>query len=304
MLRAPILFMSRRRGIQTLALKTPLLRRLARRFVAGETLDEAMAAVRTLRRAGITATLDHLGESVTDTAGAQEAASAYIAALKRIAEEDLDCSISLKLSQMGLGISPRLCRDNLAAVLQTARRYNNFVRIDMESHQYVDATLSLYRELRGDGFDNLGVVIQAYLYRSQADTEALLEQEASVRLVKGAYDEPSSVAYPSKRDVDASFRRLAALLLSAGNAPAIATHDERLLLWTERYVAERGIEPSSFEFEMLYGVRRDLQERLARRGYRMRVYIPYGSDWYAYLMRRLAERPANLFFLLSNLFRG
>ncbi len=304
MLRAPLLFLARQRTCRDLLMGHGFSRRVALRFVAGETLDDAIAVVRALNRAGIRATLDHLGENVADPEAARRAAADYVEALNRIAASGVDCNVSLKLSQMGLDLSRDLCRANVEAVIAAAARHGNFVRIDMESSQYVQRTLDLYTDLRARGFTNVGVVIQSYLYRSRADVEKLLAQRARIRLVKGAYSEPASIAYPRKRDVDTNFLRLAALLLEHGNYPAIATHDEKIIEWTKRYACEHGIDRSRFEFQLLYGIRRDLQQALARQGYNVRVYVPYGSEWYPYLMRRMAERPANLFFVLANLFRG
>lgn len=303
MLRAPLLYLSRRKRFQHLIMGLGVSRRLALRFVAGDTLDDAIAVVRMLNRSSIRATLDHLGEHVLSAQDARRAAAAYVAALNRIAAEGVDSNVSLKLTQMGLDLSLDLCRENVAAVLRAAAAHDNFVRIDMESSACVEHTLALYEDLRARGYANLGVVIQSYLYRSAADVEKLIQMEARVRLVKGAYDEPPEVAYPRKRDVDENFLRLAACLLERGNYPAIATHDERIIAWTKHYAAERGIAPTRFEFQLLYGIRRDLQQALAREGYNVRVYVPFGSEWYPYLMRRLAERPANLLFFLGHLFR-
>lgn len=304
MLRAPLLYLANRKGFQSLIMGHGFSRRLALRFVAGDTLEDAIAAVRALNRAGIKATLDHLGENVGDAEAARLAAHAYVTALHRIAASGVDSNVSLKLSQMGLDLAPELCRENIENVLEAAARHGNFVRIDMESSAYVQRTLDLYYDLRARGYANVGVVIQSYLYRSQADVEKLIAHGARVRLVKGAYSEPSSVAFPRKRDVDQNFIRLAAMLLEHGDYPAIATHDERIVDWTKRFAAEHGIARGRFEFQLLYGIRRDLQEKLAGEGYNVRVYVPYGSEWYPYLMRRLAERPANVLFILGNLFRG
>lgn len=304
MLRAPLVFLSQRKTFKQLIMGVSLTRRLAMRFVAGDTLAEAMMVVRALNAGGARATLDHLGENVVNLHDARRAAAAYVTALNGIAAEGVDSNVSLKLSHMGLDISRDLCLDNLNAVLRTARERNNFVRIDMESSSYVGRTLSIYEDLRARGFANVGVAIQSYLYRSEADVKKMVALGTRVRLIKGAYDEPASVAFPKKRDVDANFRRLAAMLLERGNYPAIATHDKRIIDWTKRHADEHGIGRERFEFQLLYGIRRDLQQQLVAEGYNVRVYVPYGNEWYAYLMRRLAERPANLFFILTNLFRG
>lgn len=303
MLRAPLLYLSQRKSFQHLITGLALSRRVARRFVAGETLDDAIAAVAALNRAGCRATLDHLGENTSDPEAARRAAAATVTALNRIAATGVDSNVSIKLTQMGLDLSEDLCLDNVRSILDTAAGHGNFVRIDMEGSAYTERTLALGYLLRELGYDNVGVVIQSYLYRSHADVQKLIAEGVRVRLVKGAYNEPPSLAYPRKRDVDASFLRLAELLLLHGNYPAIATHDERIITWTERFAEEHGIGRERFEFQLLYGIRRDLQERLAREGYNVRVYVPYGDEWYGYLMRRMAERPANLFFVLANLLR-
>lgn len=301
-LRDSLLYLSRQRQIGQTIGRVPLARRLAERFVAGETLDQAIDVVRALNGRRIRATLDHLGESVTSFREAEQAADAYVEILDRIAAEGVDSNVSLKLTQMGLDLDVRLCRLNLRRVVEQARRQGNFVRVDMESSDYTQITFDLVRELRAE-YEHVGVVVQSYLYRSRADVERLIEEGTRVRLCKGAYAEPPTVAYPDKRDTDRSFVELMELLLLKGNYPAIATHDERLIRHALRFARERGIEPSRFELQMLHGIRRDLQNRLARDGYNVRVYVPFGTEWYPYLMRRLAERPANLTFLLSNVFR-
>jgi proline dehydrogenase len=304
MLRTPLLYLSQRKGFKQLIMRLGISRQLALRFVAGDTLADAIAAVRALNASGIRASLDYLGENVVAVEDARRAAAAFVAALNRIAAEGVDSNVSIKLTQMGLDLSLDLCQQNVEAILQVAAERGNFVRIDMESSACVGPTLNFYEHLRAKGYQNVGVVIQSYLYRSQADVEKLIEMHARVRLVKGAYNEPPSVAFPRKRDVDENYIRLAERLLEHGNYPAIATHDERIIEWTKRFTAERGIGRERFEFQLLYGIRRDLQQQLAAEGYNVRVYVPYGGEWYGYLMRRIAERPANLFFVLSHLFRG
>jgi proline dehydrogenase len=304
MLRTPLLYLSQRKGFKQLIMRLGISRQLALRFVAGDTLADAIAAVRALNASGIRASLDYLGENVVVVDDARRAAAAFVSALNQIAAEGVDSNVSIKLTQMGLDLSLDLCRQNVEAILRVAVDHENFVRIDMESSACVGRTLDFYEDLRAKGHQNVGVVIQSYLYRSQADVEKLIQLGARVRLVKGAYNEPPSVAYPRKRDVDENYLRLAERLLENGNYPAIATHDERIIEWTKRFAAERGIGRERFEFQLLYGIRRDLQQRLAAEGYNVRVYVPYGGEWYGYLMRRIAERPANLFFVLSHLFRG
>jgi proline dehydrogenase len=286
----------------------PAFRRMARRFVAGDTLDDAVQAIRALRGLGLDASLDHLGESVTDRDMARRAAADYVAALERLTQEGLPAHLSVKLTQLGLDLDRDLCLENLRSILTRAGAVGSFVRIDMEGSDYTERTLAVYRELR-TGFDNLGVVIQAYLLRSQTDVEALAASGANIRLCKGAYKEPASIAYPRKADVDASYLRLLQVFfrpesLAAGARVAVATHDEKMITWTREYTFAHGVPASAFEFQMLYGIRRDLQQSLASLAYPVRVYVPYGAQWYPYFSRRLAERPANLLFTMRNLFRG
>ena len=276
---------------------------MALRFVAGETLDDGMRVARRLNDRGVGAMLDHLGENVESARQASAAADGYVLALKRIAEEGLtNGNISIKLTQLGLDVSEEICLENSHRVLETAGDLGTLVMIDMESSEYVDRTLSVYRVLRKD-HPGVGVCIQAYLYRSAEDVRALAAEGATVRVCKGAYLEGPTVAFPRKAEVNQSYSRLASTLLAAGCTVHIATHDERLIEGALRFVERRGIPAHRFEFQMLYGIRRDLQERLLRAGFPVRVYVPYGSQWYPYLTRRLAERPANLWFLASNLVR-
>lgn len=275
---------------------------MARRFVAGETLADAIDVVRAINRQGMTATLDHLGENVSSRQEAIDAADAYRRALREIARAGVQCNVSLKLTHMGLDLGDDFARTNTARVVEEAAELGNFVRIDMEGSEYVDWTLAVFHALYDD-HKNVGIVLQAYLYRTQSDLERVLEMGARVRLVKGAYLEPPTVAFASKAEVDANFIRLAKMMLSRGNYPAIATHDPVMIAAVRRYAGEQRIDRGSFEFQMLYGIRRDLQTTLVRDGYNMRVYVPYGTQWYSYLMRRLAERPANLMFVIGNILR-
>lgn len=303
LLRAPVLWLAERNAVRRLAMEGGMARRVALRFVAGETLTDGLQAARELNAAGVGAMLDHLGENVSSAAQASGAADAYVLALKRIQEEGLaDANISVKLTQLGLDVSEEACLENARRVLEAAAERDLLVMIDMESFGYVEPTLRIHRALRED-FPRVGVCIQAYLYRSAADARDLAARGATVRVCKGAYLEPPTVAYPRRADVARSFARIAATLLSAGCEVHLATHDERLIDGACRFVDRRGIARDRFEFQMLYGIRRDLQERLAADGYRLRVYVPYGSQWFPYLTRRLAERPANLWFLASNLLR-
>jgi proline dehydrogenase len=282
-------------------------RAMARRFVAGETMADAVAAVRALNEQGLLVTLDHLGENVTSETEARDATTAVLEMLEEIETLDLRSGVSVKLTQLGLDVSPGLALENLGRIVARAEQASRFVRIDMESHDYVQVTLDLFEEVWGR-HRNVGVVIQAYLYRSADDIARLVEMGASVRLVKGAYDEPPEVAYADKADTDANFVRLMEQLLgeearASGVFPAIATHDTKLIDWAKDHSRRHGISPEQFEFQMLYGIRSGLQRQLAGEGYRVRAYVPYGSQWYPYFMRRLAERPANVFFLLRNLLR-
>lgn len=277
----------------------------AGRFVAGETLDEALAAVKSLNDSGIVATLDHLGEYVTNAAEADQTAEACLAVLDGIEQTQVQCNLSLKLTSLGLDLDGDLCRQNMRRIVAKAAAQGNFVRIDMEDSERTDKTLSLLRELVDEfGPAHIGTVIQAYLFRSEADLAELGRLETNVRLVKGAYMEPASVAFPAKADVDNNFIKLIHYYLQHGPYTAVATHDPAVIENVREYVAANGISPDRFEFQMLYGIRRDLQAELAQNGYRVRVYVPFGTDWYGYFTRRLAERPANLGFLLSNLFKN
>ena len=304
-MRASLLWLSRRRSLGRLATRLPVTRSMVARFVAGETLDEAIAALQKLNAAGFRTTVDVLGEAVASADAARAAADEYRAVLDALAAHDLDRNVSLKLSQMGLKLDPAVCRENVARIYERAAELEAFVRVDMEDSATTDATLGLWRELRplNAGRGDSGVVIQASLRRSAQDVEALIDEHARVRLCKGAYVEPFSVAFPDKADVDAAYATLMARLLRDGTFPAIATHDEHLLARAVALVREEGIAPDRFEFQMLFGVRRDLQERLLKAGFGVRVYVPFGTQWYPYFMRRLAERPANVAFLLRSLVR-
>src|SRR5215212_5654158 len=304
-LRSSLLWLSRRRSLGRLATRLPVTRSMVARFVAGETLEEALAALNRLAEAGFRTTVDVLGEAVMSTDDATTATESYLATLDALAARGLDRNVSVKLSQMGLAIDRQACRENVRRILERAADHEAFVRIDMEDHSTTDATLALWRELRSvnAGRGDSGVVIQAALRRSAADIEQLIEERARVRLCKGAYVEPASVAFPDKVDVDVAYATLMERLLADGTFPAIATHDERLIGRAVAFTRERGIDPNRFEFQMLYGVRRDVQERLVRAGFGVRVYVPFGKQWYPYFMRRLAERPANVAFILRSILR-
>jgi len=301
MLRKTFLYLSEQKTLREFAVKNPLARRFASRFVAGETLDMAVAAVRELNGRGISASLDVLGESVTAVEEARSSAAMVVETQERIAAERLDCNVSVKLSQMGLDLDPGLCAENMRRILERGRDLGMFVRIDMESSAHTERTLGLFeREFLPVHGDRVGIVLQSYLRRTSADVDRLIGVRARIRLCKGAYDEPAAVAFPAKADVDRSYGDLMERLLERGNYPALATHDPALIVRARQFVATKGIAPDRFEFQMLYGVRRDLQEELQRAGYRLRVYVPFGTHWYPYFMRRLAERPANIAFILGN----
>jgi proline dehydrogenase len=304
MLRSTLLYLSNRPGAARFVRKNAMAKRFARRFVAGEELREAMAAVQSLNQRGITASLDLLGESVRSEQDARDAGATYLTILDAIRERGLDANVSVKLTALGLDISEDLCVAVLGEIVRRASTYNSFVRIDMESSAYTDRTLRLFRDRLYPEFgNNVGIVLQSYLHRTRADVARAIELGCRVRLCKGAYREPPSISFASKGDVDHNYIQCMQELISRGNYPGIATHDTRIIEHAKQYVTEQSISRDRFEFQMLYGVRRDLQERLVREGYRMRVYVPFGSHWYPYLMRRLAERPANVAFMAGSVLR-
>jgi proline dehydrogenase len=291
-----------RRGRQ-FATHAPGARALTRRFVAGETVEDGIAAARALNADGFKVTLDYLGESVSDRAEATAAADTYIRLIDGIAAGGLDANVSLKLTQMGQDIDEAFLHENLARVLARARSHEMFVRFDMESSDYTQRTIDFFRRLWDEGHRNIGLVLQSYLRRTEQDTRLANQLGARVRLCKGAYTEPPTVAFPEKRDVDANFVRLAQILLSDGTYPGIATHDPAMIRATREWAAAHSIPPSAFEFQMLYGVARDAQHELVAAGYNVRVYVPFGEAWYPYLMRRMAERPANLLLIVNAVVR-
>jgi proline dehydrogenase len=298
MLRSVLLYLSEQERVQRFVLERKLARRVSRRFVAGETLDEAMAVARDLEARRMKVSLDHLGESVERERQAIQATNDYISILERIGcEEGVTASISIKPTQIGLAIDPDLCRRNLRRLAEAARERGNFVRIDMESSQYTELTLSVFYELVEE-FENLGVVIQSYLRRSEADVRKLAALSAPVRLCKGAYKEPEKLAFQKKSEVNDSFVQLLEMLMRSEAPLAVATHDGQMIEAAKRLMRELPDRRAPVEFQMLYGIRRDLQARLVEEGFRMRIYVPYGHEWYPYFMRRMAERPANLFFVL------
>jgi proline dehydrogenase len=276
-------------------------RSFARRFIAGETVEDAIAAVRQLEAQHLHHTLDHLGESIATLEGMETCTREYISLIEEVARAGVERNISLKLTQLGLDVDRAICLDNLRRILAAADRHEFFVRIDMESSKYTEATLSTFETVWRLGNRGVGVVLQSCLYRTEQDFERVHALGARVRLVKGAYREPKTVAFQRKSDVDAAYLRLATRLLSEGTYPAIATHDEAIIAEVKRFAAAQAIGPDRYEFQMLYGIRRDLQASLVDEGYRVRVYVPFGNEWFPYFMRRLGERPANVWFVLRSL---
>jgi proline dehydrogenase len=307
MLRAFFIYLSKLHWMRSLILKLVFTRKASRRFVAGETAQAAIEVVRQLNRQNILATLDHLGEDVHTEADARSARDDYVCILDLI-QSGVQSHVSLKLTQFGLDLSEDVCRELVASVIEKAAQVGTFVRIDMEGAPHTERTLAVYRDMR-QKYSNVGIVIQAYLHRTEGDIKGLVNDGiAHIRLCKGAYREPASIAFPRKADVDANMVRLMRFMLgdeakAHGAYLAMATHDVKMIEVTKKFVAEHNISKDTFEFQMLYGIRRDLQQQLAAEGYRMRVYVPYGNEWYPYFMRRLAERPANIWFILSNFFR-
>lgn len=302
MLRTTLLHLSESKRLARWSMKNGISRRVAQRFVAGETLDQAIAAARTLNQSGFPVSLDLLGENVLDKDGAVRAADTYVAMFDRIAAERIDGNISLKLTQLGLDLDPALCESLVLRIAEGGARQSNFFRIDMEGSPCTQRTVDLCKRVRART-NAVGTVIQSYLFRSEQDVRELVASGCRIRLVKGAYKEPPEIAYPKKEDVDANFVKLMKILLPSGIYNAIATHDPHMIDATKEFAAANGIGKGQFEFQMLYGIRTDLQKQLLREGHRLRVYIPLGTDWFPYFMRRLAERPANLTFFLRNLFR-
>jgi len=304
MLRRTFLYLSEQPRVFAFIRGNRLARRLASRFVAGETLDSAAAAVRELNAKGISASLDLLGESVTKADEARACAASVVEILERIAADKLDCNVSVKLTQLGLDLDRALCVENVRRIVDRGRDLGISVRIDMESSAHTQRTLDLFeQDLLPVYGDRVGIVIQSYLRRSAADIDRLIAAKARVRLCKGAYKEPAAVAFPDKKDVDRSYVELIEKLLERGHLPAVATHDPALIAHVRRFVEAKGIAADKFEFQMLYGIRRDLQEQLVKDGWGMRVYVPFGTEWYPYFMRRLAERPANALFIAKNMLR-
>ena len=320
MLRSLFIYLSKAAWAQRLITNWGFAWRMASRFVAGETCADAVRAIRELNEKCISATLDHLGEHTSTVEEADRATQDALTVLNEIDQAGVRANISIKLTQIGMGLDEEICRRNLVRILDLAKAHGNFVRIDMEDTPYTDITLAIYYSMLQRGFNvsQVGMVVQSYLYRTEADVRKLLEYNTRIRLVKGAYKEPSDKAFPKKADVDANFDLLtkqmidAALKVEANRIstdghvppmPAIATHDEKRIAFAKQYAEKVGLPKEALEFQMLYGIRRDLQEQLVKQDYPVRVYVPFGTHWYPYFMRRLAERPANIWFFVSNYFK-
>jgi proline dehydrogenase len=303
--RSALIYLSRQEWLKEFAAKFGLFKKLTTRFIAGETIDEAVAAIRDLNAHGCAASFDHLNESVASVAETEAEVLEYLDVLAHIDETRIDSNVSIKLSQFGLEIDPELAYRNARRIVADAARRGNFVRVDMEGSTVTQATIDLFKRLRAEfGLNDVGIVVQSYLYRTMDDVRDLLQIPARIRICKGAYNEPPEVAYPDKKDVDDNYVRVMQVLLRSGVYHGIATHDPKMIEATIEFAQREGIGRDAFEFQMLYGIRRDLQDQLARDGYRMRVYVPYGKHWYPYFMRRLAERPANIWFVLKNMLKG
>lgn len=306
MLRAAFIALSENRSLRQIAESSSIGHKVSSRFVAGTTVEEALRATQETNALGMSVSLDNLGENVTNAEEAQHSAQLYHELLDRITERALDANVSLKLTHMGFDVDQKLAVDIVSSLVQHARERRNFVRVDMEGSPYTQRTLDLVQEIHNQNGNRgaVGAVIQAYLRRSEADVQNFVSQGIRIRLCKGAYKEPPEIAFPEKADVDANYVKLMKLLLKSGIYHGIATHDERMIEATIRFAQTEKIPANAFEFQMLYGIRRDLQRELVKQGWRMRVYIPFGTEWYPYFMRRLAERPANVAFVARNLLRS
>jgi proline dehydrogenase len=303
--RSALLYLSRQEGLKDFATKFRPFKKLTTRFVAGEDIDQAVESIRAINATGATASFDHLNEGVTRAAETEGEVREYKQILARIDEAAVKSNVSIKLTQFGLAIDPELCYRNARAVVEEAQRRGNFVRVDMEQSDVTQVTIDIFKRLRAEfDLNTVGIVLQSYLRRTASDVQDILKIPARIRLCKGAYNEPPEVAFPDKKDVDANYVAQMKILLSSGVYHGIATHDERMIAATIEHAEREGIPKEAFEFQMLYGIRRDLQVQLAREGYGMRVYVPYGKTWYPYFMRRLAERPANVWFIMKNMLKG
>ncbi|HEU4795658.1 MAG TPA: proline dehydrogenase family protein [Pyrinomonadaceae bacterium] len=303
--RSALIWLSRHQELKNFATRFAFFKKLTTRFVAGETIDEAVSHIREINAENCTASFDHLNESVTSEAEAEAEVTEYLDILRKIDETRIKSNVSIKLTQFGLGLDKELAYRNARRVVEEAQRRGNFVRVDMEDSPVTQATIDIFKRLR-DEFDlnTVGIVLQSYLYRTYEDAQQLVKLPARIRICKGAYNEPPEVAFPDKKDVDANYIKVMQLLLSSGVYHGIATHDPKMIDATVDFAQREGIGKEKFEFQMLFGIRRDLQKQLARDGYNMRIYVPYGKHWYPYFMRRLAERPANVWFVLKNVLKG
>jgi len=319
MLRTILIFLSKAKWMQKMVSSWSFAWKAASRFVAGEEIKDAIQVVKDLNLKGIFATLDQLGEHTSTPSEAQQSTDGIIEILEQIDKNQVLANVSIKLTQIGLAIDEAICESNLEAILIKAREFGNYIRIDMEDTPYTDLTIKLFRAMRSRGFSNVGLVVQSCLFRTESDVRVLLREGTHFRLVKGAYKEPVELAYPKKEDVDKNFDHLTSLMINSaiesgsseisedGRIPpvtALGTHDEKRILFAKSYQALKGLPKRALEFQMLYGIRRDLQDELASEGYPIRIYVPFGTHWYPYFVRRLAERPANLWFFISNFFRS
>jgi proline dehydrogenase len=303
--RSALIWLSRQESLKDFATNFEVFKKLTTRFVAGETVDEAVKFIREINAEGGSATFDHLNESVGSSSEAQSEVREYLNILSKIDDSGINSNVSIKLTQFGLGLDPELTYKNARRVVEEAHRRGNFVRVDMEDSSVTQVTIDIFKRLREEfGLNDVGIVLQSYLRRTYSDAEKLVKLPARIRICKGAYNEPPEVAFPDKKDVDANYVRVMQLLLSSGIYHGIATHDPKMIDATIDFTKRDGIGKDKFEFQMLYGIRRDLQRQLARDGYNIRIYVPYGKHWYPYFMRRLAERPANVWFVMKNLFKG
>jgi proline dehydrogenase len=303
--RSALIYLSQKEGLKDFAARFRLFKKLTTRFVAGETIEEAVAAIREINREGCSASFDHLNESVANAAEAEGEVREYLRILDQIDQTKINSNISIKLTQFGLELDPELAYRNARTVVAEAARRGHFVRVDMESSAVTQVTIDIFKRLRAEfGLNDVGIVLQSYLRRTYDDAVDLLKLPARIRICKGAYMEPPEVAFPDKQDTDKNYLRVMELLLKSGIYHGVATHDPKMIEGTLKFVKEEKIPRETFEFQMLYGVRRDLQRQLAREGFNMRVYVPYGKHWYPYFMRRLAERPANIWFVMKNLLKG
>jgi proline dehydrogenase len=303
--RNALLYLSRREGLKDFATRFRLFKKMTTRFVAGEDIEEAIATIREINEKGATASFDHLNESVANASETEDEVREYLRILSRIDDTGIQSNVSIKLTQFGLEIDPELAYKNARRIVEDAARRGNFVRVDMEASHVTQLTIDIFKRLRSEfGLNDVGIVLQSYLRRTFNDVQDILKIPARIRICKGAYNEPPEVAFPDKKDVDENYVRVMKTLLSSGIYHGIATHDPKMIEATIEYAEREGIGKEAFEFQMLYGIRRDLQVQLARDGYNMRIYVPYGKHWYPYFMRRLAERPANIWFVMKNMFKG